>query len=147
MCTLYCRHLGPGELPTVQFKVHTCTPASNLGYLVSPRKIFHGCQIVHWDPLSAKQSCSQKYFGMGYVKMNFYYPGIQFRLPCIPQDNFSWVPNRLFGPPEYETNVSWKKLVWAILKCMVSMATHSGFENGVMSIKVLISQLLLILDY
>ena len=30
---------------------------------------------------------------------------------------------------------------------IVSMATHSGFENGGMPTKVLISQLLLILDY
>ena len=33
------------------------------------------------------------------------------------------------------------------VKCMVSMATDSGFENGVMPTKLLISQLLLILDY
>ena len=30
---------------------------------------------------------------------------------------------------------------------MISMATQSGFENGGMPTKVLISQLLLILDY
>ena len=40
-----------------------------------------------------------------------------------------------------------KNLVWAMQKCMVSMATHSGFENGGMPTKVLISQVLLILDY
>ena len=40
-----------------------------------------------------------------------------------------------------------KILVWAMWKCMVSMPTHSGFENGGMPTKVLISQLLLILDY
>ena len=34
------------------------------------------------------------------------YTGIQFRLPCIPQENFSWVPNILLGPPEYEMKVS-----------------------------------------
>ena len=38
-------------------------------------------------------------------------------------------------------------LVWAMKKCMVFMATQSGFENGGMPTKVLISQLLLILDY
>ena len=43
------------------------TPASNLGYLAPPRTIFHGCQIVHWDPLDAKQRCPQKKFGLGYV--------------------------------------------------------------------------------
>ena len=32
----------------------------------------------------------------------------------------------------------------AVRKCMVSMATHSGFENGGMPTKLLISQLLLI---
>ena len=34
------------------------------------------------------------------------YPGIQFRLPCTPQDNFSWVPNCSLGPPGWETRVS-----------------------------------------
>ena len=33
------------------------TPASNLGYLASPRTIFNGCQIVHLDPLDAKRRC------------------------------------------------------------------------------------------
>ena len=37
------------------------------------------------------------------------YPGIQFRLPCTPQDNFSWVPNCSLGPPGCETKVSSKK--------------------------------------
>ena len=39
------------------------------------------------------------------------------------------------------------KMVRAMYKCMVSVATHSGFENGGIPTKVLISQLLLILDY
>ena len=37
------------------------------------------------------------------------YPGIQFRLPCTPQDNFLWVPNCSLGPPGWETKVSSKK--------------------------------------
>ena len=37
------------------------------------------------------------------------YPCIQFRLPCTPQDNFSWVPNCSLGPPGWETKVSSKK--------------------------------------
>ena len=45
------------------------------------------------------------------------------------------------------SNILYKKSVLAMLKCMVSMAAHSGFENGGMPTKVLISQLLLILDY
>ena len=40
-----------------------------------------------------------------------------------------------------------KNLVWAMLNCMVSMATHSEFEKGGLPTKLLISQLLLILDY
>ena len=33
----------------------TCyTPGANLTYLAPPRTIFHGCQIVHWDPRNAK---------------------------------------------------------------------------------------------
>ena len=35
-----------------------------------PKTIFHGYQIVHFDPLNVKQSCPQKYFGMGYVKIH-----------------------------------------------------------------------------
>ena len=38
-------------------------------------------------------------------------------------------------------------LVWAMCKCMVSMATLNGFENGGMPTKILISPLLLILDF
>ena len=49
--------------------------------------------------------------------------------------------------PECETKLSSKNLVWAMRKCMVSMATHSGFENGGMPTKLLVSPLLLILDY
>ena len=40
-----------------------------------------------------------------------------------------------------------KSLVWAMCNCMVSMATHSDFEKGGLPTKLLISQLLLILDY
>ena len=47
------------------------TPASNLGYLAPPaRTIFHGCQIVHWDPLDGKRRCPQKNFGLDYVKLH-----------------------------------------------------------------------------
>ena len=49
------------------------TPVSDLTYLASPRTISHGCQIVHWDLLNAKQSCPQKCFGMGYVKMHCFH--------------------------------------------------------------------------
>ena len=45
------------------------TLASNLGYLASPRTIFHGCQIVHWDPWNVKRWCPKK-IAMGYVKMH-----------------------------------------------------------------------------
>ena len=82
------------------------------------------------------------------LSSHWYYPGIQFRLPCTPQDNFSCVPNCSLGPPGWETKVSSKKnLVWAMWNCMVSMPTHSEFEKGGLPIKLLISQLLLILDY
>ena len=40
------------------------TPESNLGYLAPCRTVFHGCQIVHWDPLNAKRGC------VGYVKLH-----------------------------------------------------------------------------
>ena len=49
------------------------TPASNLGYLAPPRTIFHGCQIVHWDPLDGKRRCPQKKNGLGYVKLHGFY--------------------------------------------------------------------------
>ena len=38
-------------------------------------------------------------------------------------------------------------LVWAMCNCMVSMATHRKFEKGGLPTKLLISQLLLIVDY
>ena len=38
------------------------TPGANLTYLAPPppRTIFHGCQIVHWDPRNAKNFCPQR---------------------------------------------------------------------------------------
>ena len=82
-----------------------------------------------------------------------YYPGIQFRLPCNtppppPQDNFSLLPNCSLGRLNAKQRCPQKNFgMGYVKKCMVSMATHSGFENGGMPAKVLISQLLLILDY
>ena len=49
------------------------TPASNLGYLAPPRTIFHGCQIVHWDPLDGKRRCPKKKNGLGCVKLHGFY--------------------------------------------------------------------------
>ena len=40
-----------------------------------------------------------------------------------------------------------KNLVWAMWNRMVSMATHIEFEKGGLPTKLLISQLLLILDF
>ena len=40
-----------------------------------------------------------------------------------------------------------KKNGLGYVNCMVSMATHSEFEKGGLPTKLLISQLLLILDY
>ena len=40
-----------------------------------------------------------------------------------------------------------KKLGMGYVKYIVSMVTHSKFENGGLPTKLLISQLLLILDY
>ena len=37
--------------PGIQFRL-PCNPP--------PRTIFHGCQIVHWDPLDGKRRCPQK---------------------------------------------------------------------------------------
>ena len=43
------------------FTVSRITPHSNFGYFAPPtEQFFHGCQIIHWDPLSAKQSCPKK---------------------------------------------------------------------------------------
>ena len=74
------------------------------------------------------------------------YPGIQYRLPCTPSTIFHGCQIVHW----YHQNVKGrflKKLTWALWKCMVSMATHSRFENGGMPTKVLKSQLLLIFDY
>ena len=56
-------------------------PASNLGYLAPPpRTIFHGCQIVNWDPLDGKRRCRQKNFGLGYVNSEFEKGGLPIKL-------------------------------------------------------------------
>ena len=41
----------PCYYPGIQFRL-PCTPP--------PRTIFHGCQIVHWDPLDGKRRCPKK---------------------------------------------------------------------------------------
>ena len=48
--------------PAIQLRL-PCTPPP-------PRTNFHGCQIVHWDPLDAKRRCPQKQIGLGYVNMH-----------------------------------------------------------------------------
>ena len=49
-----------------------------------------------------------------------------------PQDNFSLMPNCCLGPPEYETKTVLKnKLIWAMSKCMVTMATHFAILTDV----------------
>ena len=46
-------------MPRMQFRL-PCTP----------RTVSHGCQIVYWDPVNAKQISPQKYFGIDYVKLH-----------------------------------------------------------------------------
>ena len=48
--------------PGIQFRL-PCTP----------RTIFHGCQIVHLDPLDGKRRCPQKKIGLDYVKLHGFY--------------------------------------------------------------------------
>ena len=45
-----------------------------------------------------------------------------------------------------QNKVVQNKPVWAMIKCMVSMATYNRFKNGGVLTKLIISQLLLILD-
>ena len=77
------------------------------------------------------------------------YPGIQFRLPCTPPPGQFFLGAKLFIGTPWMGNEGVLKinLVWAMINCMVSMATHSEFEKGGLPTKLLISQLLLILDY
>ena len=53
--------------------------------------------------------CFYRQFLTLFYRHTYIYPGIHFRLPCTPQDNFSWVPNCSLGPPGWETKVSSKK--------------------------------------
>ena len=59
----------------------------------------------------------------------------------------SWVPNRSLGPLKAKQSCPQNHFGMDYVKCMISMATHSGYENGGMPTKLLISQLFLILDY
>ena len=65
------------------------------------------------------------------------YPGIQLKLPCTPQDNFSWVPNCSLGPLNAKRMCPKKnwyglcEIAWP-----VSMATHSEFEMGRSAYKI-----------
>ena len=46
---LKTRFTAPTSYPGIKFRL-PCTP----------RTIFHGCQIVYWEPLNAKRMCPQK---------------------------------------------------------------------------------------
>ena len=67
------------------------TPASKLGYLAPPpppRTIFHGCQIVHWDPLDAKQRCPKKiWFGLCDIAWFLWQPAANLRRGVYLQNN------------------------------------------------------------
>ena len=74
------------------------------------------------------------------------YTSIQFRLTCTPRTILHGCQIVHWDTLDEKRRCP-KKLVWALWKCMVSMATHGGFENRGMPTKVLIPQPLLILDY
>ena len=46
------------------FFIITMYPGIQFRLACTPRTIFHGCQIVQWDPLNAKLSCPKKDVGM-----------------------------------------------------------------------------------
>ena len=58
------------------------------------------------------------------------YPGIQFRIPCNPLGQFCMGDKLFIGTPWMRNECVPKTLVLAMWKCMVTMATHSEFENG-----------------
>ena len=67
-----------------------------------------------------------------------------------PHDNFSLMPNCSLGPPEYDFFFLKNKLIWALRKCMVSMATHIAIltdvgRGGAVHTNSIISQLKLII--
>ena len=83
---------------------------------------------------------------------------IEFRKSNTPASNLGYLappPGQFFIGAKLFIGTPWmgnegvlkKILVWAMWNCMVSMPTHSEFEKGGLPIKLLISQLLLILDY
>ena len=64
-----------------------------------------------------------------------WYPGIRFRLPCTPQDNFSWVPNCSLGPPGWETKVSSNKfwfglceIAWFLCQPIANLRRGSAYK-------------------
>ena len=74
--------------------------------------VHHSCDeylpILYTSEIINMRNVSTKFRPKLLLKLSVL-PGIQFRLPCTPQDNFSWVPNYSLGPPKYETKVSSKK--------------------------------------
>ena len=65
------------------------------------------------------------------LKWGTLYHRIQFDQPCNPKNNFSLVPNCSLKPPEREKKCSPKlKLIWAMQKCMVTMATSNVILTG-----------------
>ena len=68
----YVQWAGLNYMSMLSIRTNRYTPASNLGYLAPPRTIFHGCQIVHWDPLDGKRRCPQKKFWFGLCEIAWF---------------------------------------------------------------------------
>ena len=65
-----------------------------------------------------------------------------------PQDYFSWMPNSFWDPQSAKQSCRKNRLVWAMLKCMVSMATpYMILKNGGSPTKSIISRVLLTLEH
>ena len=86
--------------------------------------------------------------GRQFFFLGNYTPASNLGYLAPPQDNFSWVPNCSLGPPGWETKVSSKKIWFGLCEIAWSLCKPiSNLRRGGLPIKLLISQLLLILDY
>ena len=88
LCLLpYVYNHSQGRATDPLWNIKWDSPASDSCYLALPRTIFHGCHIVHWDPLKAKWRCL-KNIGTGYVKMHGLSSNLIKPMPLIPKPHF-----------------------------------------------------------
>ena len=142
-----------------QQQYHRLRTNSSKSHQRALMQICNLCVHLYWSPvvfnlydleikLYTRKECVMENYFSCFQKTAFTPASNLGYLAPPPPGQFFMGAKLFIGTPWMGNEGVLKKiLVWAMWNCMVSMPTHSEFEKGGLPIKLLISQLLLILDY